>query len=148
VVDGDCDDGVDCTVDACNQGTNECEATPDNDLCTQPPFTYCDPGQGCIEPPPGACCTSDVCAEVLESQCQSNGNYWLGPSVSCQVDTCVACDTGDADYDGDIDFADFAILQSCFEMPYIYPCDCVDIDNDSDVDLDDYALWESLQTGP
>ena len=56
----------------------------------------------------------------------------------------------DADLDGDVDLADFAIVQSCFGAHTALGthCACPDIDNDADVDLDDFARWRPLMTGP
>jgi hypothetical protein len=67
--DADCDDGVDCTIDTCEQdGT--CLNIPDNDLCDY--LEMCDAEEGCV--PTGKECKVD-------SDCNDN--------VDCTVDRCV-----------------------------------------------------------
>lgn len=58
---------------------------------------------------------------------------------------------GDADGDTDLDLADFADLQRCFNDtdPAIGPrCEYVDFDDDGAVSLDDLAAWVNVRTGP
>jgi hypothetical protein len=50
----DCDDGVDCTADTCDEETDSCFNLPDHELC--PPGMLCDPVLGCYDPGP---CTGD-----------------------------------------------------------------------------------------
>jgi DNA-binding beta-propeller fold protein YncE len=60
--------------------------------------------------------------------------------------------TGDFDLDGDVDLADHAMLQQCFNVPGALgvPSDCElgDADEDDDVDIFDYDEIQYLHTGP
>ncbi|MCK4659406.1 MAG: hypothetical protein KAV82_07780 [Phycisphaerae bacterium] len=128
-----------------------CIADQSRDGCVGSGGLFAGYGSDCSHPDicvDGACCIGDVCLDNPESNCVGSGGYWLGLFTHCDVDTCVACVTGDANADGDVDLGDFAAFQICFDAAYAYPCDCVDIDNDSDVDLDDYLLFEGRLTGP
>lgn len=59
---------------------------------------------------------------------------------------------GDADFDGDADLKDYALLACCWTGAggMIENCDCIgaDLDGDMDVDLDDYAEMRECLTGP
>ena len=58
---------------------------------------------------------------------------------------------GDADGDTDVDLADFADLQRCFNDAdtAIGPgCEYVDFDDDGFVSLEDLAAWVNVRTGP
>ncbi len=50
-----CDDGIDCTVDTCNEVVSSCTNTPVDDLCDDGDPTnggeICDPNQGCVPGP-------------------------------------------------------------------------------------------------
>ena len=69
-----CDDGVGCTLDACNEASDSCDATPDNSVCQNGVFCdgaeVCDPVLDCqagSDPCPGELCdeTGDVCVECF-----------------------------------------------------------------------------------
>ena len=75
----DCDDGVECTVDMCDEVTGECAHVADDGLCDDELYCngveVCDPTSGCVtgEPPPcddGVDCTVDYCDEGRQ-QCRS-----------------------------------------------------------------------------
>ena len=61
---------------------------------------------------------------------------------------------GDADGDGDVDLADFAVLQASFSGPSSPPgglspqVQSVDFDGDDDVDLEDFVQFLTAFTGP
>ncbi len=59
---------------------------------------------------------------------------------------------GDADVDGDVDFADFQRLAAVMTGPDLGPPapggDVFDVDQDIDVDLDDVAAFQAAFTGP
>lgn len=59
---------------------------------------------------------------------------------------------GDYDQDGDVDLADFAVFQLCFNgptRPYPYTgCVASDYDVDGDVDLGDFSVFLSCFNGP
>jgi Immunoglobulin I-set domain len=58
----------------------------------------------------------------------------------------------DFDQDADVDLADFAIFQSCFNgpnRPYAYVnCAPADLDDDFDIDLSDFAGFQACFNGP
>lgn len=61
----------------------------------------------------------------------------------------------DADNDGDVDQADFAVLQACYtgagDPEGIFDadaCRCVNSDGDSDIDVDDVTAFEACASGP
>ena len=67
-----CDDGVGCTVDACNEATDTCDNVPDNGLCDDGLWCNgaesCNPGNDCqsgipVECDDGIPCTADSCNE-------------------------------------------------------------------------------------
>ncbi len=81
-----CDDGVGCTVDSCNEGTNSCDNTPSNALCDDGLFCNgaetCDPALDCqpgVDPCPGGTCNEagNFCESgtvaQLEADCLSVG---------------------------------------------------------------------------
>ena len=59
--------------------------------------------------------------------------------------------TGDADGDGDVDWADFAAFVDYMAGPFVEPqltgWRFFDVDIDSDVDLRDLAVWQNAFTG-
>ncbi|MFC1889669.1 MopE-related protein [Thermodesulfobacteriota bacterium] len=66
----DCDDGVGCTVDTCNEETDGCDHTPNDSLCDD-----------------GAYCNGvETCNSV--SDCQGGTAVDCDDSVSCTVDSC------------------------------------------------------------
>lgn len=60
------------------------------------------------------------------------------------------CVAADGDFDGDVDLADYAALESCLNGPAgaMGPgCACYDLDADADVDLSDFAGFQLLYGG-
>ena len=59
--------------------------------------------------------------------------------------------TGDADADGDVDWADFAAFVGYLDGPLADPqlpgWQFFDVDMDDDVDLGDLAVWQNAFTG-
>jgi hypothetical protein len=65
----DCSDGVNCTVDSCNEDTDSCDNEPDNGLCDDGQFCNgwetCDPVNDCqvgIDP----CLVGEICDEGVD----------------------------------------------------------------------------------
>jgi len=106
---GDCDDGVACTLDTCDQATPGCRHQPRDGDC--PAGQVCDPARGCVEV--AACasaaecddqdaCTLDSCDPLLGCTHAAVG---CDDQDACTADTCdpatgcvhpqVACDDGD-----------------------------------------------------
>ncbi|WP_348528634.1 choice-of-anchor K domain-containing protein, partial [Methanothrix sp.] len=76
----DCSDGIDCTIDSCNEETDKCENNPDDDFCNDGKFCNgdetCDPAKGCMPGTPPDCsdgidCTIDSCNEETD-KCENN----------------------------------------------------------------------------
>jgi hypothetical protein len=74
--DGQCDDGVSCTHDACDEEIGRCRFSPDDGMCDNPRYCdgleRCDVRDGCVFGEPVACsdnntCTIDVCLEATQS---------------------------------------------------------------------------------
>lgn len=72
VDDGQCDDGIACTFDACDEGAGRCRSVPDDSECADDSFCngveVCTPGLGCRPGEPTSCsdgtaCTIDRCDE-------------------------------------------------------------------------------------
>ncbi len=127
-----CDDGVACTVDACNEATGSCDNTPNPAVCDNGLFCdgveMCDALLGCqagtVENcDDGIACTVDSCNEALGCEnavdhaacdnglfcdgaetcdpvwdCQIGGDPCPGQSCDDVTDTCVGC-VADADCD-------------------------------------------------
>jgi len=90
-----CNDGVTCTVDSCNEAADTCSNIPDNTACGDGLFCtgveLCDPVNDCqpgTDPCPGILCdeVNDVCAGCLTDANCDNGVYCDG-AESCDTDT-------------------------------------------------------------
>lgn len=77
------------------------------------------------------------------------GTGWLNNDLNFEV---YPADFPDYDFDGDIDQADFAVLQRCFTGSGATPpptgCETSDLDNDGDVDIYDVAKFNLCATAP
>ncbi|MFH1473568.1 MAG: S8 family peptidase [Candidatus Aenigmatarchaeota archaeon] len=111
-----CNDGVGCTVDSCNEGTGSCDNTPDNSICDDEIYCNgvetCHATSDCQAGIPVNCndnnfCTADSCVEGLKT-CE---NVWeacgstdgcCGPDCNSINDpdcaTAVKCWSGDYQY--------------------------------------------------
>jgi len=111
----DCNDGVSCTVDACNETTDSCDNTATNSLCDDGAYCNgsetCDANNDCqagIAPNcnDGVPCTVDSCDEVNDTcvnaaddgRCDDgaycNGGETCDPANGCQAGTPVHCGDG------------------------------------------------------
>ncbi|MFQ5490582.1 MAG: endonuclease/exonuclease/phosphatase family protein, partial [Phycisphaerae bacterium] len=110
-----CDDGVGCTMDSCNEATNQCDNVANNAVCDNGLFCdgseTCDPAMDCqpgiaVNCDDGVGCTVDSCNNTT-SQCDNlpndaicdNGLFCDGaetcdPVNDCQPGTAVNCDDG------------------------------------------------------
>ena len=89
----DCDDGIDCTIDACDEEADACEHTPDDGLCAE--GEICDPDQGCRTE---AECGSDADCDdgqwcngaetCVAGACQAGTEPDCDDGVDCTVDAC------------------------------------------------------------
>ncbi len=133
----DCDDGVGCTDDSCNEGNDSCDNTANDALCDN--GLYCDGAEtcdtftGCNVGPGSPCSAGTWCAETGDA-CQPYGN-------------------GDFDGDFDVDLIDFQMFTACFGADVESIPACGDgnlIGLDGLIDLADYAqLAASLElSGP
>jgi len=109
----DCTDGVDCTVDSCNETTDSCDQVPDDGFCADGVFCngseVCDPVLGCQaggDPCPGLFCdeTADTCVECFDAGDCDDGLYCNG-AETCAGGTCQAgadpCPGQSCDEEGD-----------------------------------------------
>ena len=131
---GDCDDGIDCTIDTCNEDTEFCEHEPDNSRCAQ--GEICDPQDGCKA---GDVCTGDANCDDRQ---YCNGKEKCVDGV-CQPGTPVDC-TDTVDCTDDICDEDMNV---CVNLPYDGNCapdercdrilGCVSTVCQTDIDCDD-----------
>jgi len=127
----DCDDGIPCTYDLCQDPAGTCIHYPQDHLCDDDTFCngveVCDPIQGCIKGTPVTCndgipCTDDVCDERLDT-CKGVPNN----------DLCPCNETCDPSQGGCGDFCKVATCQGT-----VHACgDCVDNDGDCKTDTED-----------
>jgi hypothetical protein len=111
----DCDDGVDCTTDACDPATGDCLNVPSAAFCSDDVFCngdeVCDPALDCL---PGAvrtctdgvACTVDVCDEAADacvrtpddSLCANgnpcDGDEFCNPVAGCRTGALIDCSDG------------------------------------------------------
>ncbi len=107
-----CNDGVSCTVDSCNEGTDSCDNVADDALCDNGLYCdgteTCDQVQDCQDGTPIDCndgvdCTLDHCIEETDS-CENvpndgacdnglycDGNETCDPILDCLSGTAVDC---------------------------------------------------------
>ena len=112
--DPECDDGVSCTVDSCNQSTSTCDNVPDDGACDNGLFCdgveTCDPALDCqpgVDPCAGGACdeAGDVCTSVCGdgtcdpgedcNSCAADCPSFPLPGYSCGNGLCEAGDGED-----------------------------------------------------
>ncbi|NMC71006.1 MAG: hypothetical protein GYA57_13210 [Myxococcales bacterium] len=115
--DGDCDDGIACTVDSCDPATSTCVFAPDDAACDDGDacngVEVCAAGVGCESGVPVDCddrvaCTTDTCDPADGSCDHVADDSSCDDGIACTADTCdpaagcvnapvhAACDDGDA----------------------------------------------------
>jgi hypothetical protein len=112
-------------------------------------------------PTVGACCVrtglgTGTCSVVGSSECAELSGTYLGDGMPCGPDAANCGDFcpvpfADADYDGDVDQADFGIFQAC--LTGVTPgvpagCECLNPISDQVIDDSDYLEFEKCVTGP
>jgi hypothetical protein len=102
-----CNDGVACTVDACNEGSDQCDHVASNALCSNGFFCdgaeTCNAMSGCVAGVPVACgdgvaCTTDACNEATDS-CDNTPNH-AGCNNGLFCDGSEICDAQNGCVDG------------------------------------------------
>lgn len=92
-----CDDGIGCTVDDCNESTRLCTNAPDDVLCDDSFFCTgaerCDPLAGCVAGTPPNCadavdCTVDACSPLTDTCSHLASNEVCNDQQSCTTDIC------------------------------------------------------------
>ncbi|MDI1443992.1 hypothetical protein [Polyangium sp. 6x1] len=91
----DCNDGIDCTVDACVAG--ECKHGPDSNKCSDGKYCngveVCDPKFGCVDTSDpcddGIDCTVDACDEAIDACTYTPHDALCDNKITCDgVETC------------------------------------------------------------
>jgi hypothetical protein len=107
-----CDDGLNCTDDACNESLQSCEYTPDNSVCDNGLFCdgeeTCEVNAGCVSgtPPCAELCDEDYhtcisCSDEMQNGAETDidcgGGYCDAcvDGLSCAVDT--DCQSGNCE---------------------------------------------------
>lgn len=85
--DGDCDDGIDCTVNHCDSGAGECDFTPDDGLCADDGLycngqVFCDAAAGCLSSGDPCLTQGGVCDEENDV-CTVCGDGVLSTGEDC-----------------------------------------------------------------
>lgn len=101
----------------------------------------------------GACCMSPTGAceeDLLEADCTNQGGVFKGSSTSCSEVVCCPTPYADTDGDGDVDAADFGVLQACYTGNQIVTgqCSCFDRNADNKIDQRDVESFILCATGP
>ncbi len=127
-----CNDGIACTTDSCNEATDSCDHVPNNAVCDN--GVFCDGAETCN--PTAGCqsgtfpCTAGEWCDEATNACFPHGN-------------------GDFNSDGRVDLSDFADFQVCFGQPVGFGCEPANMTGtDAMIDAADFAAFESVFTGP
>ncbi len=162
----DCDDS-DCDsvcVEICNNGVdddNDCDVDLDDSECEDCTNNEDDNGNGLVDCDDPTCLGHELCPTEICTDAKDNNDDTL---VDCadpgcaQHPHCKANDPfADADGDGDVDQADFAVVQGCFTGTGGFPdplppipigCGMFDRDRDLDIDQSDMNAFELCASGP
>jgi len=86
----DCSDSIKCTVNTCNENTDQCTSTPDSNLCQK--WEYCNSTRDCQE---RACSSPSECETYWGVNCNCNkcNSYCGGYYDPSTGDNCVSKDT-------------------------------------------------------
>jgi hypothetical protein len=129
----DCDDGVSCTIDSCNEGTDSCDNVPDDALCDNGLFCdgaeWCDPVASCqdgVDP----CDPGEICNEE-EDVCELHFCATLPDPSVCK---------GDVDGDGHVTPADVGLVKFWYGNTDPENLCYFDVDCDGSIDPADVGL--------
>lgn len=156
----DCDDS-DCDsvcVEICNNGIDDdydCDVDLDDSECEDCTNGVDDNGDGLVDCDDPTClgheaCPSEICTDGIDN----NGDTLIDcADPGCaQHPHCKGNDPfADADGDGDVDQADFAVVQLCFtgsNVTMAIGCGMFDRDFDRDIDQSDMNAFELCASGP
>jgi len=127
-----CDDGVDCTVDSCNESTDACEHSPDDGFCDN--GLFCDGDETC-----------DELLDCVAGTFPCAGAEWCDDNT----DACTPHGNGDFNEDGAVDLRDFAYFQGCYGLPAGPACAAGNLTGpDALIDDADLAEFINSVTGP
>ena len=122
----DCDDGVSCTADSCNEASDTCNQVPADELCDD-----------------GSWCTGVETCDAIGG-CRSSGPPDCDDGVGCTVDSCDAGIDGCANTPQDVDCGVGEICdvaEDCVCDPGGAGCPpCGDVNDDGSVDVSDVIL--------
>lgn len=147
---------------ACSAGVCLASCCKTDGTCGAEPPGYCESIDG-IAGALGSVCEASTCLGaccVKAGQCEEM-NYGVCPAAkfkgigtSCATEECpCSIPFADADGDGDVDQADFALFQVCIgaNLPAEPACACFDAHPagapDGDVDTDDWSAFEACASG-
>ncbi len=136
-----CNGSESCGAGTCLDGTDPCSGTSltcseaiDECIC----FTalQCDNGVFCDG--------QEFCSG---GDCFS-GSAPCGSPIACNESIDMCCEeSGDYDFDCDIDLADYGRFNDCFGPTSGMECDRFDFDSDGDIDLQDFGAFQLAFTG-
>ena len=152
-----CDDGIECTVDTCDEVADSCGATADDGFCDN--GLYCDGTETCdlalgcqagtsVTCTDGVDCTVDFCDETADACDVAPDDAWCDNGVFCDGgETCHesnGCQTGAApDCSGSADQCNAGVcdatLDDCAPEPLSEGTACDDADECTDDDVCDGA---------
>ncbi len=122
-----CDDGVTCTDDSCNETTDSCDNLAND--------ANCDDGLYCNG--------TETCDAALDCQAGADPCASSNPNIICDesLDACVDTCTFDCNFNVAVDTGDYSYFLSCFGE-YINPgdtCECADYNGNGAGDTGDYG---------
>ena len=127
-----CNDGIACTADSCNETTDSCDHAPNNAACDN--GLYCDGAETC-----------SVSLGCQTGAAPCDATTWCNEAG----DVCVPYGHGDFDVDGDVDMNDGSDFMQCFGRPAAGGCEPGDLTGaDGLIDLNDYILFAAAMAGP
>jgi hypothetical protein len=133
----DCSDGVDCTIDSCDEINDVCVNTPDDNNCPDDQLfcngqEICDPEDGCVSS--GDPCFGEICNEdddaceqlecVTDTDCD-DGLFCTVNSCDTETNTCVAVSACPPGINGCIDVNAICDEENdtCRDVPNDEACD-------------------------